>query len=64
MWFGNDADDAHRFVLGLMGWMLGGLDDVGRARAVDVLHATMAAHETPDGVLFDSAAWIIDKTRP
>ena len=33
MWFGNDADDAHRFVLGLMGWMLEGLDDAGRARA-------------------------------
>ena len=64
MWFGNDADDAHRFVLGLMGWMLDGLDDAGRADAIDALHATMAAHETPDGVLFDSAAWIIDATRP
>ncbi len=64
MWFGNDADDAHRFVLGLMGWMLDGLDDAGRARAIDALHATMAAHETPDGVLFDSAAWTIQATRP
>ena len=64
MWFGNDADDAHRFVLGLMGWMLEGLDDAGRARAIDALHATMAAHETPDGVLFESAAWTIQATRP
>jgi SAM-dependent methyltransferase len=64
MWFGNDADDAHRFVLGLMGWMLGGLDDAGRARAIDALHATMAAHVTPDGVLFESAAWTIQATRP
>jgi SAM-dependent methyltransferase len=63
MWFGNDADDAHRFVLGLMGWMLEGLDEAGRERANDALYATMAAHETPDGVLFDSAAWIIDATR-
>ena len=47
MWFGNDADDAHRFVLGLMGWMLQGLDDAGRARAIDALHATMAAHADP-----------------
>ena len=47
MWFGNDADDAHRFVLGLMGWMLEGLDDAGRTRAVDALHATMAAHADP-----------------
>ena len=64
MWFGNDADDAHRFVLGLMGWMLEGLDDAGRARAIGALHATMAAHETPDGVLFESAAWIIQATLP
>jgi SAM-dependent methyltransferase len=64
MWFGNDADDAHRFVLGLMGWMLEGLDDAGRARASDALHTTMAAHETPDGVLFESAAWITETTRP
>jgi len=64
MWFGNDADDAHGVVLGLMGWMLGGLDDAGRRRAIDALHATMAAHETPDGVLFESAAWTIQATRP
>jgi SAM-dependent methyltransferase len=63
MWFGNDADDAHRLVLGLMGWMLQGLDDTGRARAIDALHATMAAHETSDGVLFGSAAWTIQATR-
>ncbi len=63
MWFGDDADDAHRFVLGLMGWMLEGLDDAGRARAIAALHATMAAHETADGVLFESAAWTIQATR-
>jgi SAM-dependent methyltransferase len=63
MWFGNDADDANRFVLGLMGWMLQGLDDAGRSRALDALHATMAAHQTPDGVLFESAAWTIHATR-
>ena len=63
MWFGTDADDAHRFVLGLMGWMLDGLDDTGRARAMDRLPATMAAHETSDGVVFGSAAWTIKATR-
>ena len=63
MWFGEQADDAHRFVLGLMAWMLEGLDDAGRARAVDALHATMTAHQTPNGVLFDSAAWIVRATR-
>jgi len=63
MWFGNDADDAHAFVLGLMGWMLEGLDDAGRTRAIDSLHATMAAHETPDGVFFESAAWTVSASR-
>ena len=32
MWFGNDAEDAYQFVLGLMGWMLEGLDGAGRAQ--------------------------------
>jgi SAM-dependent methyltransferase len=64
MWFGDSADDAQTFTLGLMGWMLEGLDDTSRAQAVDALHATMAAHETPQGVLFGSAAWIIEATKP
>jgi SAM-dependent methyltransferase len=64
LWFGDDADDAHRFALGLLGWMLEGLDDAGRARASDALHATMAAHATPDGVVFESAAWITEAIRP
>jgi SAM-dependent methyltransferase len=63
MWFGTDADDAHRFVLGLMGWMLQGLEDTDRGRAIDGLRAAMAAHETPDGVVFGSAAWTIRATR-
>lgn len=63
MWFGADADDAHRFVLGLMGWMLEGLDDSGRAQAVDELLITMRAHETGDGVVFGSAAWVVTATR-
>lgn len=64
MWFGNDADDAQRFVLGLMGWMLDAHDEADRARAVDGLSRTMAAHETAEGVVFGSATWIIRATRP
>ena len=63
MWFGVDRVDAHRFVLGLMGWMLEGLDDTDRARAVDGLRDTIADHETSDGVVFGSAAWLIRATR-
>ena len=63
MWFGTDADDAEQFVLGLLGWMLEDLDDNGRARALEALRSTIAADETPDGVIFDSAIWIIRATR-
>jgi SAM-dependent methyltransferase len=59
MWLGHDTDDACRFALGLMGWMLHGLDDIGRARALDNLRATLAAHDTGRGVLYESATWII-----
>lgn len=63
MWFGENADDAYAFVLGLMGWMLEGLDDSGRARALDNLRATLTAHDTGSGVELDSAAWIIQAAR-
>jgi SAM-dependent methyltransferase len=64
MCFGTDAADAAGFVMGMLGWLLGDLDDAGRARAHDALHATMSAHETPDGVLFTSGGWIVRATRP
>jgi SAM-dependent methyltransferase len=64
MWFGTGVDDAHRFVVGLVGWMLEGLDERGRQRALDDLRATLAAHATPDGVVLGSAAWIIRATAP
>ena len=64
MWFGRDAGDAHRLVSGLLGWMLEGLDQTGRDRALDALRATLAAHETTDGVLYESAAWLIRARRP
>lgn len=47
--FGAAAEDAHQFTLGLMGWMLDGLDDAGQARGTDALRATMAVHESADG---------------
>jgi SAM-dependent methyltransferase len=63
MWFGDDADDAHRLILGLLGWMLRGADEDSRQRRIARLHATMAAHETADGVIFGSAAWLITARR-
>ena len=63
LWFGEDADDAHRFIVGLLGWMLQGLDDTGRARALGDLRRTLADHDTDEGVLFQSAAWTIEAAR-
>ena len=62
-WFGTDTDDATRFVLGMLGWMLDGLDEGAQADARDTLRASNAAHETPDGVIYGSAAWLITASR-
>jgi len=64
MWFGADADDAHRVVLGQLGWMLADLDEASRTRARDALRASIDAHETPEGVRYASAAWLVTATRP
>jgi SAM-dependent methyltransferase len=63
MHFGANAEGAHQFVLGLMGWMLQGLDEAGRTRALDALRATLTAHQGLDGVTFGSAAWLITARR-
>ncbi len=63
---GPDADDAYGFAAGLnpVQLMLKDLDELTRARALDNLRATVAAHETPDGVVFGSAAWVITARKP
>jgi SAM-dependent methyltransferase len=58
MWFGCDADDAHAFALGLLGWMLEGLDENRRDQALGALRATVTAHATADGVTYNSGAWL------
>lgn len=63
MYFGPDTEEAHRFVLGVAGWMLHDLDEAGRGRALEALRATIAAHETAAGVTFDSAAWLVNARR-
>ncbi|HVU73976.1 MAG TPA: class I SAM-dependent methyltransferase [Mycobacteriales bacterium] len=59
MWFGNDVEDAQPFVLGLLGWMLQGLDNAGVRRAHDDLRATLARHAGTVGVTFASATWLV-----
>jgi len=50
-------------VLGLMEWMLDGVDDTGRQHALDALSATLAAHAGSDGITFASGAWLIRAAR-
>jgi SAM-dependent methyltransferase len=63
MWFGTGVEDAHQFIVGLVGWMLDGLDAAGRSRALDELRATIRSHATSEGVVFGSAAWVIRAVR-
>ena len=77
MYFGPDAEAAYRFVsgLGVVKFLLEGLpvygqgepgdqaDGAARSRALAALRATIDAHETGDGVLYPSAAWIISARR-
>jgi SAM-dependent methyltransferase len=59
MSWGVDVDAAYQQALGVLGWLLRDLDADGQARALDALRATLAAHNGPDGVQFDSAAWLV-----
>ena len=60
MWFGADAEAAYRFVAGqgFTSFMLKDLDAAQRERALADLRASIDAHETDDGVVYPSAAWI------
>jgi SAM-dependent methyltransferase len=63
---GTDADDAFSFVrtMGIVEGMTHDLDADDTARALDAVQAMLKAHETPDGVLVGSAAWLITARRP
>ncbi len=63
MRFGDTPDDAHRFILGLQGWMLDGLDDTSRQRALDDLQSSLEQHRSERGVEYSSAMWLITATR-
>jgi SAM-dependent methyltransferase len=63
VWFGANPDEAHRFLTGLLGWMLDGLDTAGKARALDTLHTVLAAHAGPGGVELLSGTWLITATQ-
>jgi SAM-dependent methyltransferase len=61
MWFGADVEDAYGFLqtFGITKGLTEGLAESDRARALEALRQTVADHETPEGVLFGSAAWLV-----
>jgi hypothetical protein len=63
MWFGADLEEAHGFVVGLIGWMLEGLDPAARDQALENLSDTVNTHATDSGVMFESATWLITASR-
>ena len=66
LWFGADADAAYAFVgdIGIVKGLSDGLDDVARADAHEKLKAALRSHETPEGVQFGSAVWLITARKP
>jgi SAM-dependent methyltransferase len=62
---GADADDAFRFFsrTGMAKGLTHDLDEPTRQRAFDNLRAVLAAHETDDGVLLASSAWLVTARR-
>ena len=64
--FGPDTARAYALVStqGLARSLLDGLGVEDRAARLNALRATLAAAETPEGVVFDSAAWLVQATRP
>ena len=63
--FGSDADDALGFMrnIGIVEGLTHDLDAAAREQALDALRETVVAHESADGVLFGSSAWLITAGR-
>ncbi len=62
---GADADDAFAFVrtMGIVHGLTQDLDEPTRRQALEGLHAMLAAHESDEGVLLGSSAWLITAQR-
>jgi SAM-dependent methyltransferase len=66
VYYGADGATAHDAVLRLLGLddRLAGLGAAGAAQARARLRAILDAHDTGDGVTFDSRAWLVEARRP
>jgi SAM-dependent methyltransferase len=64
--YGPDPAEAFEFIcsMGIVIGLTHSLDADDRSSALDRLHTTVVAHETAEGVLFGSSAWLITARRP
>ena len=64
--FGADAGDAFAFMktLGVTKGLIESLDADGEERALDALQQAIVQHDTGQGVLFDSSAWLVSARAP
>jgi SAM-dependent methyltransferase len=63
MYFGTTVDEGYEVLSQLLAWMTGELASGERAKAFQRLRDTLVAHETPDGVTYESRAWLITAER-
>ncbi len=61
--YGRSVKEAHAFLVGLLGWMVENQEPARRAASLEALRTTLAAHESPEGIRFGSAAWLITARR-
>jgi len=63
---GADADAAYAYVsgLGFTRFATEDLDEADRSRAFAALRATIDAHATADGVVYDSGCWLVSARQP
>lgn len=61
--YGRTVEEAHDFLLGLLGWMLEGQDRRRREESVEALRTLLDTHHTEDGVRFKSATWLVTARR-
>lgn len=64
--FGTDDDDAFSFfaTAGIVEGLTQDLEEEAKAAALEKLHRALAAHQSDEGVLLGSSAWLIAARRP
>lgn len=64
--FGTDGDDAFDFfsTIGIVEGLTEDLEEEAKAGALEKLHRALAEHQSDEGVLLGSSAWLITARRP